>query len=205
MNRLALIGVIISFALIPAPAVFASQPDAPEVSSKKLLHRQWDMARSVIKDEGDAISWKLSSFLTLQGFLFTALSFVISGYLGSLNHEIRDERSRMGRAMFYFGAIICSVGLCSSAISHFAIQAQLSYSHEVADWWDNLRSSVHDSEFPPHIHPSSNQSPGVANWFPRILGFVWIVILVFLLCNHIDFKKPFWKRASKLAVADGGT
>jgi MFS family permease len=202
MGRLACIIFLISCILIWPATLWAEQPGSQDGVHKDLLEK-WKIGRSVIEGESGVISWKLSAFLTLQGFLFAALGIVISSYLEAL-HTQPDRKMRMHGMSINFGLLMCSVGLVSSLITFAALLATLDYTREVADWWETCKDQYKPQtwEFPQNIRPSPAARVLVI-CIPLMTLGSWIVAMLLLLsCSDHPPSMAFLKRIRR-QKADG--
>ncbi len=149
---------LIAFAwILVALAGYGSSAYSQTPSSE--MDRRWGVARSMITHEDSLISGRLSSFLTLQGFLFAALGVVVKVY-------VDQESKRLPGLVRVFSLIISLVGAWSSCITYFGVQAAYEQNGKTIAWWNAFLKN----EYGAAKLKSMEENSFVNAYLPRIVG-----------------------------------
>lgn len=124
-------------------------------------------ARESITHEDGLVNQRVTWFLVFQGLL-------INGYLDKEKNLIPFDLS----------IVICAIGIISSLVAFFAIQAALRRITEVEYWWEKQGKI---SEFPPIVGKGHENLLGLkitaASMFIIILGmWIYLIARLYLRC-----------------------
>jgi hypothetical protein len=105
--------------------------------------KKWEIARGIIENENEIINHRINWFLTLQGILFVAFTYGITG-------QIEETEIYSKTLIFITTIIICIVGAFSPWFIIPSLHSGIRQMLATHIWWTHL-SSRHDQEvqFPP--------------------------------------------------------
>ena len=152
-------------------------PREPEKIGDLELYK---LARAQIEHENTLVSQRITWYLTLQGFLFTAV-FLTAANLVDPNKVGMDPRGRLYLAIAI--GLLCVLGIISSVACYLLIRAAYRQIDEVSGWW-NERSDL-AAKFPLVTGTGGFDRLGyrvTGADFAHVILLIWVVLLILLVC-----------------------
>ena len=179
---------------------------------------RWKAAREIIAHEDNLTTHRLTWFLTLQGFLFTAFAFGISALTRGENKEYHP--------VIQAGLILIgSAGAISPFLVVPMIKSAIRQRRAAGLWWrkcgrlpDAAWAALDERlKFPPVKGPESNEfdyatdhdikeeeiwaRPALGSYYlPHVLGLVWVLLIGCLIVSLVIHAMPPADRSSNAAV-----
>ena len=120
-------------------------------------HRQWGVARAMIEREDELVHQRMTSYLTTQGFLFTAFGVLSAGWLGKA--ERAEPHLFIPVAVVL--AMFCIVAITLAFHTKDAVDAAVKQIRRTVQWW---------VEYSQERLPEDNESLVLQRPFPPVIG-----------------------------------
>jgi hypothetical protein len=164
---------------------------------------RWKYAREVIAHEDNLTAQRVTWFLTLQGFLFTALTFGTNGLASGVNKEYHW-------LLHTILLLVSAAGIASPFLVVPMLTAAIRQRRAVGFWWreygqksDTEWAALDDKfKFPPAKGPESNEfdyaerhgmtEKNIGGWpllgafyLPHALAGVWVLVFGLLIASLV--------------------
>lgn len=114
-----------------------NQDGKPCLSDAEAMNAKWEIAREIIRNENQLVTDRMTSFLTLQGFLFTALVF---GSSALANDATRDYRWLLLIVL----CAVCCLGFISPRLVSPGLRAAFRHIDATKEWWKSYLENCDD-------------------------------------------------------------
>jgi hypothetical protein len=155
---------------------------------KKECTRRWRIARALIEREDELVHQRMTSYLTIQGFLFAAFGALSAGWLMNTNHGTNSVA--IGIAVDFTLCLFCVLAIGLAFHAKDTTDAAVMQLRRVVRWWQEYSGEqqpkhandlIAGRRYPPIV----GQLPGgivvdrhilslLIGWSVLLAGVVWI-------------------------------